>query len=102
MDTDLLQDYLEFVDEVSSDQTKNTDDFINSMEIMDEQGVDPSRLMTASIGLSGEVGEFNDIVKKCAFQGKEMDEDVVKHLKSELGDVMWYICILYTSDADDE
>jgi len=25
MDTDLLKDYLEFVDEVSSDQTKNTD-----------------------------------------------------------------------------
>ena len=65
MDTDLLKDYLEFVDEVSSDQTKNTDDFIDSMEIIDEQGVDPSRLMTASIGLSGEVGRSRS--RRCKF-----------------------------------
>ena len=93
MDTnkDLLSDYQEFVDEVSSDQTKNTDDFINSMEIIDEQGVDPSRLMTASIGLSGEVGEYNDVIKKCLFQGAPMDEETVVHLKKELGDIMWYV-----------
>ena len=91
MDSDLLNDYQEFVDEVSSDATKHTKDFIDSVEIIDEQGVEPSRLLTASIGLSGEVGEFNDIVKKCVFQGKEMDEDIVTHLKSELGDIMWYV-----------
>ena len=91
MDSELLNDYQEFVDEVSSDATKHTKDFIDSVEIIDEQGVEPSRLLTASIGLSGEVGEFNDIVKKCVFQGKEMDEDIVTHLKSELGDVMWYV-----------
>ena len=91
MDSELLNDYQEFVDEVSSDATKHTKDFIDSVEIIDEQGVEPSRLLTASIGLSGEVGEFNDIVKKCVFQGKEMDEDIVTHLKSELGDIMWYV-----------
>ena len=91
MDSDLLKDYQEFVDEVSSDATKNIDDFGDAVDIIEEQGVEPTRLLTASIGLSGEVGEFNDIVKKCFFQGKEMDEDVVTHLKSELGDVMWYI-----------
>ena len=91
MDSELLNDYQEFVDEVSSDATKHTKDFIDSVEIIDEQGGEPSRLLTASIGLSGEVGEFNDIVKKCVFQGKEMDEDIVTHLKSELGDVMWYV-----------
>ena len=91
MDSELLNDYQEFVDEVSSDATKHTKDFIDSVEIIDEQGVETSRLLTASIGLSGEVGEFNDIVKKCVFQGKEMDEDIVTHLKSELGDVMWYV-----------
>ena len=87
----LLIDYQEFVDEVSSDQTKNLDDFIDAVEIVEEQGVDPSRLLTSGIGLSGEVGEFNEIIKKCIFQGKEMDEDTVPHLKSELGDIMWYI-----------
>ena len=91
MDTNLLSDYQEFVDEVSSDATKNLDDFIDAVEIVEEQGVDPSRLLTSGIGLSGEVGEFNEIIKKCIFQGKEMDEDTVTHLKSELGDIMWYV-----------
>ena len=91
MDGDLLKDYQEFVDEISSDATKNIDDFGDAVDIVEECGVEPTRLLTASIGLSGEVGEFNDIVKKCFFQGKEMDEDVVTHLKSELGDIMWYV-----------
>ena len=104
MDSELLNDYQEFVDEVSSDATKHTKDFIDSVEIIDEQGVEPSRLLTASIGLSGEVGEFNDIVKKCVFQGKEMDEDIVTHLKSELGDVMWYVaqgCLALGTDIEE-
>ena len=103
-DNNLLLDYIEFVDEVSSDATKHTDDFIDSIEVVEENGVDPSRLLTASIGLSGETGEFNDIVKKCIFQGKEMDEDTVAKLKSELGDVMWYIaqgCIALNTDIEE-
>ena len=89
---DFLTDYQEFVDEVSSDATKNNDDsFFDALDIVDEQGVEPSRLLTAGIGLSGEVGEFNDIVKKCVVQGKELDDDVVNHLRSELGDIMWYV-----------
>ena len=104
MDSDLLSDYKDFVDEVSSDATRNISDFVDSIGIIDEQGVDPSRLLTASIGLSGEVGEFNDIVKKCVFQGKEMDEDVVTHLKSELGDIMWYVaqgCMALGTDIEE-
>ena len=103
-DNNLLLDYIEFVYEVSSDATKHTDDFIDSIEVVEENGVDPSRLLTASIGLSGETGEFNDIVKKCIFQGKEMDEDTVTKLKSELGDVMWYIaqgCIALNTDIEE-
>ena len=89
---DFLTDYQEFVDEVSSDATRNINNsFIDALDIVDEQGVEPSRLLTAGIGLSGEVGEFNDIVKKCVFQGKELDDDVVNHLRSELGDIMWYV-----------
>ena len=89
---DFLMDYQEFVDEVSSDATRNINNsFTDALDIVDEQGVEPSRLLTAGIGLSGEVGEFNDIVKKCIFQGKELDDDVVNHLRSELGDIMWYV-----------
>ena len=104
MDSDLLSDYQDFVDMVTSDASKNMDDFGDAVDIMDEQGVEPTRLMTASIGLSGEVGEFNDIVKKCLFQGKEMDENVVTHLKKELGDIMWYIaqgCIALGTDIEE-
>ena len=88
---DLLKDYVSFVDEVTSDQSKNLPDMIEALEILNEQGVEPSRLLTAGIGMAGECGEFNEIIKKCLFQGKEMDIDKIKHLRSELGDVMWYI-----------
>ena len=101
---DLLSDYQEFVDEVSSDATKNTDDFLDAVDILEEQGVEPSRLLTAGIGLSGEVGEFNEIIKKCLFQGKELDEDTVAHLKSELGDIMWYVaqgCIALDTNIEE-
>ena len=87
----ILNDYINFVDTVTSDMTKNYDDFKDVLDIMQEQGIEPSRLLTASVGLSGEVGEFNDIVKKILFQGKEIDEDTKKHLKSELSDICWYM-----------
>ena len=85
----LLNDYINFVDTVTSPATKEMVDFKDSLEIIEENGIQPSRLLTASVGLSGEVGEFNDIVKKIVFQGKEVDDDTKKHLKSELGDICW-------------
>ena len=88
---DLLKDYVSFVDEVTSDQSKDLVEMVQALEILEEQEVNPARLLTAGIGMSGEVGEFNEIIKKCLFQGKEMDGDKIKHLRSELGDVMWYI-----------
>ena len=87
----LLNDYINFVDTVTSPQSKEMVDFKDALEIMEEQGINPSRLLTASVGLSGEVGEFNDIVKKLLFQGKEIDDDTKRHLKSELGDICWYM-----------
>ena len=87
----VLNDYINFVNTVTSDASKNTKDFKDALDIMEEKGIDPSRLLTASVGLSGEVGEFNDIVKKLIFQGKEVDDDTKKHLKSELGDICWYM-----------
>ena len=87
----LLNDYINFVDTVTSPQSKEMVDFKDALEIMEGQGINPSRLLTASVGLSGEVGEFNDIVKKLLFQGKEIDDDTKRHLKSELGDICWYM-----------
>ena len=50
-----------------------------------------SRLLTAGIGLSGEVGEFNEIIKKIMFQEKTFDVVAHEHMKRELGDIMWYV-----------
>ena len=53
-----------------------------------------SKLLNASLGLNGESGEFADVVKKCVYQGHELD---LNHLVEELGDVMWYVA--YACDA---
>ena len=90
-DKNLLEDYVNFVDEVTSDQSKYFGDMVEALQILQEQGVEASRLLTAGIGMSGEIGEFNEIIKKCVFQGKEMDEDKIIHLRKELGDIMWYV-----------
>lgn len=53
-------------------------------------GVDIGGIFNACLGLSGEVGEFNDMVKKWVFHEKELDID---HAKKELGDIAWYLAI---------
>ena len=52
---------------------------------------DTGAILDACLGLSGEVGEFNDMIKKWIFHEKELD---VEHLKKECGDVMWYVAML--------
>jgi len=46
--------------------------------------------LDACLGLSGEVGELNDMVKKWIFHEADMDDE---HLKKELGDVCWYVAL---------
>lgn len=98
------QDYLDFVNSVTSDASKNQIDFVDALMIMEEQGAEPSRLMTAALGLNGEAAEFSEIIKKCIFQGKEFDDDTHKRLKSELSDVMWYVaqgCMALNTTIDE-
>ena len=45
-------------------------------------------IINACLGLSGEVGEVNDLVKKHLFQGHELNKD---ELINELGDIAWYL-----------
>ena len=47
-------------------------------------------LMNAALGISGEGGEFADLVKKHIFQGHDLDKE---HLAKELGDVLWYVAL---------
>ena len=48
-------------------------------------------VINACLGLAGEAGEVNDMVKKWIFHEKPLDEE---HLKKECGDVLWYCALL--------
>jgi NTP pyrophosphatase (non-canonical NTP hydrolase) len=52
--------------------------------------LNPALLLTASIGLASETGEFSEIVKKMVFQGKPYNEENRFHMMRELGDIAWY------------
>ena len=99
-----LNDYAKFVDHTTSKASKDPDYFMESCEIVEEQGLSPERLMTAALGICAEGGEFAEIVKKGIFQGKELDVDVRYHMRRELGDVMWYVaqaCIALDTSIED-
>ena len=86
-----LQRYKEFVEGVTSDCSNNTQDLTAKLvQLEEETNVNMALLLTGAIGLSSEGGEFAEIIKKCVFQGKPMDDETVFHCKRELGDIMWY------------
>lgn len=90
MDKTILNNYATFVDGVTSPVSKDTDLFIERIKVLQSQGCDVARLTTAGIGLASEGGEFDEIVKKILFHGKEYNEDNILHMKRELGDIIWY------------
>ena len=95
--------YTRFVNTVTSVASKDSDAFIYRLQ---ELGGDVAiqRLLTASVGISAESGEFMEIVKKMIFQGKPCNEDNLEHLKIELGDIMWYVaqaCMALEVDMED-
>lgn len=57
-------------------------------DVMIENEIDAGGLLNGCLGLSGEAGELNDIVKKWIFHKKPLDRE---HMKKEIGDVCWYI-----------
>lgn len=85
-----LNAYKDFVKEVTSEESNNIDALIIRMKTFDGSGINIPLLMTASIGLSSEGGEFSEIVKKMIFQGKQLNDEVRFHMMRELGDIAWY------------
>ena len=71
---------------------KATNRLLN-MTLKTKNGIkeDTGEILNACLGLSGEVGEFNDMIKKWIFHEKDLDKE---HLKKELGDIMWYIAMM--------
>ena len=97
-------EYLKFTNEVTSNESKDTEAFIIRIRELQTKGLPIERLLTAAIGINAEGGEFLEIVKKIAFQGKEFNAAEKEHLKVELGDVLWYVaqaCIALDLSLDD-
>ncbi len=84
-----LNKYKEFVQAVTSAESNELAPLTQRLSDLDSK-VNIALLMTGAIGLASEGGEFSEIVKKCVFQGKPMEDDTVYHMKRELGDIMWY------------
>lgn len=83
--------YQNFVDAVTSDTSKDFLALSDRMVQLDEKGANIERLLTASVGINAEGGEFLEIVKKMIFQGKPWNDETRTHLIKELGDTMWYV-----------
>ena len=88
-----LKKYAEFVDAVTSQESKDYISFNSRCFNLQtgEDGVPIERLLTATLGMSAEAGEFTEIIKKMVFQGKPVTNENLWHLKRELGDIMWYV-----------
>ena len=83
--------YLEFVNGVTSQPSKDYKAFFYRLQELEGQGFPSERLLTASVGMCAEAGEFTEVVKKIVFQGKPVSDENLYHLKRELGDIMWYV-----------
>lgn len=94
-----LNKYSEFVGAITSPASNDLDNLVTALDTIDATGykndsqlprINVATLITAAMGMSGESGEFSEIVKKVVFHGKPLTDEVRDHLVKELGDVMWY------------
>jgi len=104
MPNDILTQHTTFVDGVTSVDSKDNQSWFETLKKLDEQGVNIARLSTAAIGLGGESGEVEDIVKKVLFHGKPWTDELRANLIDEAGDVLWYwqnLCLALNVDPND-
>ena len=86
-----LNKYKDFVEKVTSLQSNETGGLTSQLEKLEkDSGVNMALLLTGGIGIASEGGELNEIIKKCIFQGKPLDDETIFHCKRELGDILWY------------
>ena len=52
---------------------------------------DAGEVINACLGLAGEVGELNDMIKKAIYHGHDLN---TSDLFKELGDIMWYVAMM--------
>lgn len=54
-------------------------------------------LTLSALGLTGESGEFADVVKKHIFHRHPFTDETSQKLYLELGDVLWYVAVAATT-----
>jgi NTP pyrophosphatase (non-canonical NTP hydrolase) len=65
--------------------------FVNQADFTEDYR---ERQLLGALGLAGESGEVVDYLKKVLIHGEELDRS---KLVDELGDVMWYIHLIYNT-----
>lgn len=87
-----LNKYSEFVGAITSAASNDPSVLVERIKQLDAENPDinVATLLTGAMGMSGESGEFSEIVKKVVFHGKPITPELRTHLKKELGDVIWY------------
>jgi len=94
-----LNRYKEFVEAVTSKPSNDLTTFMDRCDELDGNyigdgvhgpDINVPLLLTACLGLAAESGEFIEVPKKMFFQGKPLNDEIVFHMKRELGDIMWY------------
>lgn len=95
-----LNRYKDFVQAITSQPSNDLTTFMSRLDELDGNWIDAEQrhgpdinvplLLTATLGLAAETGEFCEIPKKMLFQGKPLTDENVFHMKRELGDIMWY------------
>ena len=94
MDSKEVIEHRMFVDDVTSEASRDCDTFlvrIENLQDADAMWSQPQRLLTGAIGICSEGGELLDIVKKILFQKKPTSVEQRIKIKNELGDIMWYV-----------
>lgn len=82
-------------DKKSTDRLeKKIDDLKIGNRGEDTPRIELGGVINAALGLSGEVGELNDMLKKWVFHEKQLD---IEHLKRKISDVCWYLALMCDS-----
>ena len=87
-----IREFGDYIKELMNDTDSYTDLALKTLnkDVFEQKDL----ILNASLGLSGEVGEVNDIIKKYMYHGHKLDDDTKEKIILELGDVCWYVALM--------
>lgn len=90
--TNSIREFGDYIKELMNEKESYTDKALKTLnkDVFEQKDL----ILNASLGLSGEVGEVNDIIKKYMYHGHKLDDDTKEKIILELGDVCWYVALM--------